>query len=98
MPLPKLLKKISRKNLRNSSDDSSELDVPPLPQTKFNNDYGDGSYLSFPSQRSSPTGSSHHRMNDFDRSASDFGTYETPSRNYGQEYRGRQPSLNGYVD
>src|ERR1700761_6980386 len=96
MPLPKLLKKISRKNLRSSSDESSELDVPPLPQTKYINDY-DASYLSFPSQRSSPTGSSRHR-NDFDRSASDFGTYEAPSRNYGQDYHGRQPSQNNYVE
>ncbi|KAJ7925171.1 hypothetical protein B0H13DRAFT_2314677 [Mycena leptocephala] len=53
MSIPKLLKKISRKNLRSSrssdGSESTEQDIPPLPSSKFNN-YGDGSYPSFSPQ------------------------------------------------
>ncbi|KAJ7135469.1 hypothetical protein C8R43DRAFT_1021198 [Mycena crocata] len=109
MPMPKLLKKISRKNLRKSSDGdgsstSTEQDVPPLPPSKYNN-YSDGSYLSFSpppshydSAKSSPTGSPRPRIADLDRSASDFGYHELPSNNFGRDLHGRQPSVNGYVE
>ncbi|KAJ7262295.1 hypothetical protein B0H12DRAFT_1105150 [Mycena haematopus] len=76
MPMPKLLKKISRKNLRSRSSDgseSTEQDVPPLPSSKFSN-YGDGSYgfptssspSHFESANTSPAGSPRPRIADLD--------------------------------
>ncbi|KAJ7507339.1 hypothetical protein B0H11DRAFT_2319240 [Mycena galericulata] len=105
MPMPKLLKKISRRNLRSpGSDGSTEQEVPPLPSAKYNN-HGDGIYSNFPSPpshfdstRSSPTGSPKPRISDLDGSAFDFGYYEMPSPGSRHEIRGRQPSLNGYVE
>jgi hypothetical protein len=106
--MPKLLKKISRKNLRSSrssdGSESTEQDTPPLPTGKYNN-YEDGSYLSFSpnpshydSAKSSPNGSPRPRMVDLDRSHSDFGHYQSPPNNFGQDQQGRKPSLNGYVE
>ncbi|KAJ7701822.1 hypothetical protein B0H17DRAFT_1176328 [Mycena rosella] len=108
MPMPKLLKKLSRKNLRSSQSsdgsESTEQEAPPLPPAKYNN-YSDVSYLSFSpppshydSAKSSPTGSPRPRMVELDRSDSDFGYYEIPSPNFGRDPHGRQPSLNGYVE
>ncbi|KAJ6475237.1 hypothetical protein C8R47DRAFT_1220710 [Mycena vitilis] len=109
MPMPKLLKKISRKNLRSSrssdGSESTEQDIPPLPSTpsKYNN-HGDGSYFAFSppphfdSAKSSPAGSPRPRIVDLDRSSSDYGYYEPPFNQFGHDLHGRQPSLNGYVE
>ncbi|KAF7376029.1 hypothetical protein MSAN_00017700 [Mycena sanguinolenta] len=98
MPMPKLLKKISRGNLRSRSSDgseSTEQEIPPLPSSKFNN-YGDGSFgfpvssspSHFESANTSPAGSPRPRLADLQRSASDGpGYYEI------QPDRAGQPSI-----
>ncbi|KAJ7628556.1 hypothetical protein FB45DRAFT_40380 [Roridomyces roridus] len=89
--IPKLLKKISRRNIRAESTE----DAPPLPE------YAEGRYSDFPlppsqfhSARTSPVGSPRPQIN---RSASafDLGYYELPPV---PDFPGRRPSLNDSVE
>ncbi|KAJ7093941.1 hypothetical protein B0H15DRAFT_147115 [Mycena belliarum] len=105
MPMPKLLKKISRKNLRHSrssdGSESTEQKVPPIPPVRYSN--YDGSYATFSpshydSAKSSPNGSPRPRIIELERSASDSGYYELPPSTFGRDSTGRKPSLTGYVE
>ncbi|KAK6981220.1 hypothetical protein R3P38DRAFT_2664248 [Favolaschia claudopus] len=99
MPMPKLLKKISRKNLRSprSSDgsDVAEQDIPPLPSSNFDGLYGfpvakSPSYLE--SANSSPSGSPRPRIVELERSYSDNGYSPGP---FSSEFHRQQSSLTG---
>ncbi|KAF7307764.1 hypothetical protein MKEN_01136500 [Mycena kentingensis (nom. inval.)] len=96
---PKILKKMgSKKNIHSSSDGSAEHDAPPLPNSRYG-DY-DGSYRQ--SSKNSPSASPRGRMNDLERTPSDYSYYDSPTKNHDSPTRNyaaesSRPALNGYV-